>query len=114
MVRRWNVLNAEDPSNSSVDKIGKFLVQEALSVIAKQKQWKMCVIFWHVHFLKEKIFLHNHVWPSVCSQFHDTSNLRQQIHHDMGITLEASISGIFETKRLLDISFMDIRMLYLL
>lgn len=41
MVRRWNVLNAEDPSNSSVDKIGKFLVQETLSVIAKPKPMKI-------------------------------------------------------------------------
>lgn len=52
MVRRWNVLNAGDPSNSSVDKIGKFLVQEALSVTAKQKPMKLCVIFCHIHFLK--------------------------------------------------------------
>lgn len=43
MVRRWNVLNAEDPSNSSVDKICKFLVQETLSVTAKPKLMKiMC------------------------------------------------------------------------
>lgn len=45
MVRRWNVLNAGDASNSSVDKIGKFLVKEALSVTAKQKPMKILFNF---------------------------------------------------------------------
>lgn len=45
MLRSWNVLNAVDPSNSSVDKIGKFFVQEALSVTAKPKPVKTVCTF---------------------------------------------------------------------
>jgi len=56
MVRKWNVLNAEDPSNSSVDKIGKFLVQEALSVTAKQKPMKIVCNFLSCSFPEIKGF----------------------------------------------------------
>jgi hypothetical protein len=57
MLRRWNVLNAEDPSNSSVDKTGKFFVQEALSVTAKQKPMKSVCNFLSHSFPKGKEFL---------------------------------------------------------
>jgi hypothetical protein len=57
MMRKWNVLNAEDPSNSSVDKTGKFLIQEALSVTAEPKPMKIVCNFLSHSFLKENIFL---------------------------------------------------------
>ena len=56
MVRRWNVLNAGDASNSSVDKIGKFLVKEALSVTAKQKPMKILCNFLSCSFPEIKDF----------------------------------------------------------
>jgi len=71
MVRRWNVLNAGDPSNSSVDKIGKFLVQEALSVTAKQKPMKIVCNFLSCSFPEVKdfsaiiIFDHQYVHSSM-------------------------------------------------
>jgi hypothetical protein len=87
MVRRWNVLNAEDPSNSSVDKICKFLVQETLSVTAKPKLMKiMCNFLW-CSFPERKDFSgtfkfhHKYVHSSMLQIIWDNGFIMTQVLH---------------------------------
>jgi hypothetical protein len=69
---RWNVLNTEYPSNSSVDETGKLSIQEALSVIRKikKKANDFCVQFIIFSFWEGVV-----LWEIyICLYFHD--NLR--------------------------------------
>jgi hypothetical protein len=63
-VSRWNVLNTEYPSNSSVDETGKLSIQEALSVTRKRKAVNF-VYKLSDSFSERKVFYGKIVCPSV-------------------------------------------------